>query len=89
VGWHVATRFGTYHYTAMKKNDDSPTKAQELRAFLVLTIITAPILAVMVVGGYGFFVWMMQLLTGWLPTGGRAGEPAREMTTISFFDSIF
>jgi len=53
----------------MKKDDDSPTKAQELRAFLVLTIITAPILAVVVVGVYGFFIWMMQLLTGSLPTG--------------------
>lgn len=53
----------------MKKTDESPTKAQELRAFLVLTVITAPILAVAVVGGYGFLIWMIQLLTGSLPTG--------------------
>lgn len=50
-------------------NDRAPTKAQELRAFLALTVITAPILAVAVVGGYGFCIWMIQLLTGSLPTG--------------------
>lgn len=49
--------------------NQAPTKAQELRAFLALTVITAPILAVMVVGGYGFSIWMIQLLTGSLPTG--------------------
>lgn len=45
------------------------TKAQELRAFLFLTVVTAPILAVAVVGGYGFFIWMVQLVTGSLPSG--------------------
>lgn len=45
------------------------TKSQELRAFLFLTIVLAPVLAIAVVGGYGFFVWMYQLVTGSLPTG--------------------
>lgn len=45
------------------------TRKQELRAFLFLTIVMAPVLAVMVVGGYGFFVWMFQLITGHLPSG--------------------
>lgn len=45
------------------------TKTQELRAFLLLTIVTAPVLAVAVVGGYGFFIWMYQLVTGSLPSG--------------------
>lgn len=53
----------------MKKDEQAPTKKQELRAFLVLTVITAPILAVMTVGGYGFIVWTMQMLTGRLPGG--------------------
>jgi nitrate reductase NapE len=44
-----------------------PTKGEEIRAFLLLTAVTAPILAVGVVGGYGFFVWMYQLFTGTLP----------------------
>lgn len=45
------------------------TRTQELRAFFFITIVTAPILAVAVVGGYGFFIWMYQLVTGTLPTG--------------------
>ena len=54
---------------AMEANRNTPTKAQEMRAFLFLTVVTAPILAVMIVGGYGFAIWMIQLLTGTLPTG--------------------
>jgi len=46
-----------------------PTKAEELRAFFFLTIVTAPVLAIMLVGGYGFFIWMYQLITGSLPSG--------------------
>lgn len=46
-----------------------PTKAQELRAFLFLTVVTAPLMAVAGVGGYGFIIWMMQMMTGSLPTG--------------------
>ncbi|AKJ28310.1 periplasmic nitrate reductase, NapE protein [Caldimonas brevitalea] len=47
---------------------DAPsTYQEELRTFLFLTVVTAPVLAVMVVGGYGFMVWMYQLLTGDLP----------------------
>ncbi|OWW20637.1 periplasmic nitrate reductase, NapE protein [Noviherbaspirillum denitrificans] len=49
-------------------DNKAPTRAQELRAFLLLTVITAPILAVAVVGGYGFSIWMIQLMTGSLPT---------------------
>ena len=39
-------------------------RRDELRSFLFLTIVMAPALAVMVVGGYGFVVWMMQLIGG-------------------------
>jgi nitrate reductase NapE len=53
----------------MEKNSQTPTKAQELRAFLFLTVVTAPVMAVATVSGYGFFVWMVQLLTGSLPGG--------------------
>lgn len=54
----------------MDNEQQIPTKSQELRAFLFLTVVAAPILAVAIVGGYGFFVWMYQLFTGTLPTGG-------------------
>ena len=40
------------------------TRAEELRSVLFLSIVMAPVLAVMVVGGYGFLVWMVQLVTG-------------------------
>jgi periplasmic nitrate reductase NapE len=41
-----------------------PTRAQELRAFLLLSVVMAPVLAVAVVSGYGFLVWMVQLVAG-------------------------
>ncbi|MCP4466884.1 MAG: nitrate reductase [Halieaceae bacterium] len=44
------------------------SKVQERRAFIFLVIFLAPALAIMVVGGYGFMVWMSQLLLG--PPGG-------------------
>lgn len=44
------------------------TKQEEFRSFLFLAFVMAPLLAVIVVGGYGFLVWMFQLLTGRLPT---------------------
>jgi nitrate reductase NapE len=53
----------------MDGQDQVPTKAEEVRAFLFIAIVMAPILAVAVVGGYGFFIWMYQLFTGTLPTG--------------------
>jgi periplasmic nitrate reductase NapE len=40
------------------------TRAEELRSVLFLSIVMAPVLAVMLVGGYGFLIWMVQLVTG-------------------------
>ena len=45
------------------------TRREELRSFLFLTIVMAPMLAVMIVGGYGFLVWMTQLIGG--PPAGQ------------------
>jgi periplasmic nitrate reductase NapE len=59
--------FGDLH--TMDDRQLPATRAQELRAFLFLTVVTAPILSVAVVGGYGFFIWMYQLMTGSLPSG--------------------
>lgn len=44
-------------------------RQEEWRSFLFLVVVTAPVLAVLGVGGYGFLVWMFQLLSGRLPTG--------------------
>ena len=43
------------------KNRASARK-EEWHAFLILSVLLAPILAVAIVGGYGFVVWMGQLL---------------------------
>ena len=40
------------------------TRGEELRVFLFLTVVLAPVLAVMIVGGYGFLVWMYQIVAG-------------------------
>jgi nitrate reductase NapE len=40
------------------------TRTEELRSFLFFTVVMAPLLAVMIVGGYGFLVWMYQLVAG-------------------------
>ena len=36
----------------------------ELTGFLFLTVVLAPALSVAVVGGYGFIIWMYQLIAG-------------------------
>lgn len=50
-----------------QETTDSGRK-EELRSFLFLTVVMVPVLSVMVVGGYGFAVWMFQLVAG-PPTG--------------------
>jgi nitrate reductase NapE len=44
--------------------DNSLVKKQEWRSFVFLAFVMAPILAVTVVVGYGFLVWMFQLVAG-------------------------
>lgn len=41
-----------------------PTRSEELRTFLLLTIVLAPLVTVICIGGYGFLIWMFQLLLG-------------------------
>lgn len=49
-------------------NQQAPvSRAEEIKAFLLLTGVVAPMLAIGIVAGYGFFVWMYQLVTGSLP----------------------
>ena len=42
----------------------SSTRQEELRSFLFFTVVMAPVLAVLLVSGYGFAVWMIQLIAG-------------------------
>ena len=39
-------------------------KKDERIAFLFLTVILAPLLSVVIVGGYGFIVWISQIIFG-------------------------
>jgi nitrate reductase NapE len=39
-------------------------KTEEIRTWFFLTVVMAPVLAVLTVSGFGFVVWMYQLLTG-------------------------
>lgn len=43
---------------------DREDKRRELTAFLFLTLVLAPLLAVVIVAGYGFAVWMYQIIMG-------------------------
>lgn len=42
----------------------APTRKRELFAFLILAVVIWPILSVGIVGGYGFLVWMTQMVFG-------------------------
>ena len=44
------------------------TKGEERRAFLLLAVVLFPVLSVAFVGGYGFLIWMYQIVNG-PPTG--------------------
>jgi periplasmic nitrate reductase NapE len=39
-------------------------KRRELVVFAFLTLVLAPVIAVLVVAGYGFLVWMYQIVAG-------------------------
>ena len=48
--------------------DRDPEKNSELKAFLFLTVVMAPVIAGAVIGIYGLMVWIYQMFMG-LPTG--------------------
>ena len=43
---------------------DPDSKKREFWAFILLTVVVAPVMSVVIVGGYGFLVWMFQLMAG-------------------------
>ena len=45
-----------------------PAKRSELKAFLFLTVVMAPVIAGVVIGTYGLAVWIYQMFMG-PPTG--------------------
>ena len=46
------------------KSASSRTRCEEIFAFVVLAVLIWPVLAVAFVGGYGFLVWMYQVVAG-------------------------
>jgi nitrate reductase NapE len=40
------------------------TRRDEITAFLVLAVLIWPVIAIGIVGGYGFVVWMYQIVFG-------------------------
>ena len=44
--------------------EEKQRKTEERRTWLFFTVFMAPILAVLVVSGWGFLVWMYQLFAG-------------------------
>jgi periplasmic nitrate reductase NapE len=44
------------------------TRKQERRSLIFLSVVMAPVLAVGIVAGYGFLVWVYQMFAG--PPGG-------------------
>ena len=61
---HVCAAPGRSIVTDDPAAADVSTRREELRSFLFFTVVMAPMLAVAVVGGYGFLVWMYQLIAG-------------------------
>ena len=50
---------------------DQTARKHEIWAFILLTVVLAPVMSVVIVGGYGFLVWMFQILAG--PPGSLGG----------------
>ena len=42
----------------------SSSRKEELRSFLFLSVVMGPIIAGIVVAGYGFLVWIYQIIAG-------------------------
>lgn len=60
------------HHDAAPKSDvqkpDTPEKRHETLAFVFLSVVLFPALSIILVGGFGFILWMKHLLVG-LPGG--------------------
>lgn len=43
---------------------EAKAKRQELTLFLLLTVVLAPVLSVAIIGSYGLFIWLSQIIGG-------------------------
>ncbi len=44
--------------------DEVDSRKTEVRSFLFLTVVLAPVLAIAIVGGLGFAIWIYQIFAG-------------------------
>jgi nitrate reductase NapE len=49
-------------------SEEKQRKVEEWRSWLFFTVVMAPILAVLIVSGWGFVVWMWQTFVAGPPT---------------------
>lgn len=52
------------HASRTTAMDDRQRRKEEFRTWFFLTFVMAPVLAVMIVAGYGFLVWIYQMIAG-------------------------
>jgi len=52
------------HLSSSDKPPGTATKRREVAMFVLLAILIWPVLSIAIVGGYGFLVWMSQLILG-------------------------
>ncbi len=45
-------------------DDHVITRRGERRVFIFITVFLFPLLSIILVGGYGFVIWMLQLIFG-------------------------
>jgi periplasmic nitrate reductase NapE len=69
LSWSHDARSGAERAMPKKEDVRPHTKSEELRAFLGLSVVLAPVLAFIAVAGYGFLVWMFQIVAG--PPGSQ------------------
>jgi nitrate reductase NapE len=55
--------------SADEGNNVAREKKRERRGFIFITVILFPALSVILVGGYGFSIWILQMIFG-PPTAG-------------------
>ena len=55
----------------------SSRRTLELRVFVVLAVLLAPVLSVAAVGGYGLAVWTYQMIAGPPGSPTKATQPLR------------
>ncbi|KZB51773.1 nitrate reductase [Thalassospira lucentensis] len=50
--------------TDIQTMDSGTRRKTELRCFILLAVVLAPVLAVALVGGLGFSIWIYQMFAG-------------------------